>query len=188
MIRYRNNNMMRTYLAIGICGVVVPQAVLAGEVGTAVVEQRTQTFTIRLNGSVGDVTPLFGPVREAEWAPDWSPHFIHPAQGAQCEGVVFTTTDGYGKSRLWLLTTYDVRKGQVEYVVMTPGLTANEIKLRVVSDGEQHCKATITYRRSALMPEGNQEVSKLDAHWAEEQRVHWETAINKALAKGGSHD
>jgi hypothetical protein len=166
----------------------VIQAVLAGEAGTAVVEQRTQSFTIGLNGSVADVTPLFGPVREAEWAPDWSPRFIHPAQGAQCEGVVFTTTSGHGKDRLWLLTTYDVRNGRVEYVVMTPALTANEIKIRVVPDGEQHCKATVTYRRSALVPEGNEEIAKLDAHWAKEQRVHWETAINEALAKGRSHD
>lgn len=164
------------------------QAVLAGEAGTAVAEQRTQSFTIGLNGSVADVTPLFGPVREAEWAPDWSPRFIHPAQGAQCEGVVFTTTSGHGKDRLWLLTTYDVRNGRVEYVVMTPALTANEIKIRVVPDGEQHCKATVTYRRSALVPEGNEEIAKLDAHWAKEQRVHWETAINEALAKGRSHD
>jgi hypothetical protein len=166
----------------------VIQAVLAGEAGTAVAEQRTQSFTIGLNGSVADVTPLFGPVREAEWAPDWSPRFIHPAQGAQCEGVVFTTTSGHGKDRLWLLTTYDVRNGRVEYVVMTPALTANEIKIRVVPDGEQHCKATVTYRRSALVPEGNEEIAKLDAHWAKEQRVHWETAINEALAKGRSHD
>jgi hypothetical protein len=72
----------------------------------------------------------------------------------------------------------------VEYVVITPAFTANEIKIRVVPDGEQHCKATITYRRSALAPEANDEVAKLDAHWAEEQRIHWETAINEALAKG----
>jgi hypothetical protein len=38
------------------------------------------------------------------------------------------------------------------------------------------------------VPEGNEEVAKLDARWAEEQRIHWETAINEALAKGGLHD
>jgi hypothetical protein len=76
----------------------------------------------------------------------------------------------------------------VEYVVMAPPFTANEIKIRVVPDSEQHSKATITYRRSALAPEGNDEVAKLDAHWAEQQRIHSETAINEALAKGGIHD
>ena len=30
--------------------------------------------------------------------------------------------------------------------------------------------------------------AKLDAHWAEQQRIHRESAINEALAKGGIHD
>ena len=179
---------MKNYFAIWACCLALVQAALAGEAGTATVEQRAQSFTIGLNGSVADVTPLFGPVREAEWAPDWSPRFIHPAQGVQREGVVFTTTSGDGRDRLWLLTTYDLRNGRVEYVVITPAFTASEIKIRVLSDGERHSRATITYRRSALAPEGNTEVAKLDAHWAEQQRIHWETAINEALAKGGIHD
>jgi hypothetical protein len=179
---------MKTYFTIWAWSLALVQAALAGLAGTAVLEQRTQSFAIVLNGSVADVTPLFGPVREAEWAPDWSPRFIHPTQGVQREGVVFITTRGHGRDRIWLLTTYDVRNGRVEYVVVTPAFTANEIKIGVVPDGEQHCKATITYRRSALAPEGNEEVAKLDVHWAEEQRSHWETAINEALAKGGIHD
>jgi len=170
-------------LVILLLGLALVRAVSLGVAVTPAVEQRTKSFTIALNGSVADVTPLFGPVREAEWAPDWSPRFIHPAEGVQREGVVFTTASSDGKDRVWLLTTYDVGNGRVEYVVVTLAFTANEIKIRVVADGEQRCKATITYRRSALTPEGNEEVAKLDAQWAEEQRIHWEQAINEALAK-----
>jgi hypothetical protein len=179
---------MRNSLTILVFGLALVQATSAEAGGTPVLEQRTQSFTIVLNDSVADVTPVFGPLREAEWAPDWSPRFIYPVKGAQREGVVFTTKSVNGKDRLWLLTTYDVRNGRVEYVAITPAFTASEIKIRVVPDGEQRCKATITYRRSALAPEGNEEVAKLDAHWAEEQRIHWETAINEALVKGGAHD
>ena len=179
---------MKSYLTMWACCLALVQAASAGEAGTATVEQRAQSFTIGLNGPVADVTPLFGPVREAEWAPDWSPRFIHPAQGVQREGVVFTTTSGDGRDRLWLLTTYDLRNGRVEYVVVTPAFTFSEIKIRVLSDGERHSRATITYRRSALAQAGNTEVAKLDAHWAEQQRIHWETAINEALTKGGVHD
>ena len=180
---------MGTVLMMLGCGVIQSQAAGAGAAGGAVsLEQRTQSFTIELKGLVADVTPLFGPVREAEWAPGWTPRFIHPATGAQHEGVVFTTASANGKERLWLLTAYDVKEGRVEYVFITPGFTANEIKIRVVPDGEKQCKATITYRHSALVPEGNEEVVKLDGHWAEQQRLHWEAAINAALAKGGSHD
>jgi hypothetical protein len=96
---------MKNYFTMWACCLALVQAALAGEAGTAMIEQRAQSFTIGLNGSVADVTPLFGPVREAEWAPDWSPRFIHPAQGVQREGVVFTTTSGDGRERLWLLTT-----------------------------------------------------------------------------------
>jgi len=151
---------MRNYLALSAWGVALFQSVLAGQGGRTALEQRTQSFTISLNGPLADVTPLFGPVGEAEWAQEWSPHFIHPAQGGQEEGVVFTTTSGHSKDRLWLLTAYDVREGRVEYVVVTPELTASQIKIRVVPDGEEHCKATITYRRSALKPAGNEEVAK----------------------------
>ena len=179
---------MRLYLTICTLGCAVVHAVSAGEAGTAV-EQRTQSFTIRLNGSVADVTPLFGPVREAEWAPHWSPRFIYPAEAVQREGAVFTTAAVNGTDRFWLLTTYDVANGRVDYVVMAPAFTANEIKIRVIPDGEQRCKATITYRRSALAPEGNEEVAKLAPQWGERQSVHWETAINAVLAKKvGGHD
>src|SRR6266516_2426578 len=123
---------MNTYFTKWTWGVALVQAALAGEARRAVVEQRTQSFTIILNGSVPDVKQFFVPVREAEWAPDWSPRFIHPAEGVQREGVVFTTSPGHGRDRLWLLTTYDVRNGRVEYVVVTPAFTANEIKICVV--------------------------------------------------------
>src|SRR5215468_7001743 len=161
------------------------QAATARAVDMVSLEQRTQSFTIVLKGSVTDVTPLFGPLREAEWAPSWTPRFIHPSEGAQQEGAVFTTTSDNGKERLWLLTTYDVKRGRVEYVFVTPGFTANEIKMQVLPVGEKQCKATITYRHSALVPEGNQEVAKLDTHWGERQSAHWETAINAVLAKKG---
>jgi hypothetical protein len=179
---------MKTVLMILGCGLMLTQTAAAGAARAAALEQRTQSFTIMLKGAVADVTPLFGPAREAEWAPTWRPRFIHPPEAAQREGTVFTTASADGKERLWLLTAYDVKEGRVEYVFVVPGFTANEIKIQVVPDGERQCKATITYRHSALAPEGNEEVAKLDGHWAEQQRVHWETAINAALAKGGAHD
>ena len=170
------------------CGLILIQVAMADETAAPLLEQRMQSFTIELDGSVTDVTPFFGPIREAEWAPGWSPRFIHPAIAAQREGVVFTTTGDHGRERLWMLTAYDVYNGRVEYVVMSPAFTVSEIKIRVAPDGKQRCKATIMYRRSALSPEGNDEVVKLDSHWSEEQRIHWEAAIDEALAKERIHD
>src|SRR4029077_11762293 len=131
-------------------GAIVIQLPATRAVGAEALEQRTQSFTISLKGSVADVTPLFGPVRETEWAPSWTPRFLHPAEGAQREGAIFTSVSSTGTERLWLLTAYDVKEGRVEYVFIAPGFTANEIKIRVLPDGDRQCKATITYRHSAL--------------------------------------
>src|SRR5438045_4813145 len=86
-----NGILMVCLLVLGLA-----QGALGGVAEAPVLEQRPRSFIIALNGSVTDVTPLFGPVREAEWAPEWSPRFIHPAQGVQCEGVIFTTSPTAG--------------------------------------------------------------------------------------------
>jgi HSP20 family molecular chaperone IbpA len=143
-------------------------------------KQQQRSFTIRLDAPVADTTPLFGPVREAEWAPGWTPQFAYPRGGGQIEGAVFTTTSN-NQRRIWMLTTYDEKQGRIDYVVVTPGVTANEIKIRISPDGLNHSRATITYRHCSLAMEGNKEVEKLDEAWAEQQRSHWEVAINDAL-------
>lgn len=145
--------------------------------------QQTQSFTIVLHATVADATPLFGPVREIEWTPEWAPQFLHPAGGAQRGGVVFTTTTSTGREQLWMLLDYDVAAGRVEYVNVSPGFSATQITIRTVPDGDRRCRATITYRRSALVAAANEEVNQMDAHWAEQQRPHWEAAINAVLAK-----
>jgi hypothetical protein len=88
--------LMRTILLkilpFGIC--LLATGILADALP---LQQQAQSFTITLQGSVAEITPLFGPVREQEWAPDWAPHFIYPAQGGQEEGAVFTTTSANGQ-------------------------------------------------------------------------------------------
>ena len=181
-----NMNVLRSNFK-WVAALIFIAGVFAASATQPTLGQRTKSFTITLNGPVSLVTPLFGPIREAEWAPGWRPHFLHPLEGKQGEGAVFTTQSTNGRERLWLLTEFDTDRGRVDYVVITPGFTANEIYIRVVDDGKKQSRATITYRHSALAPEGNDEVAKLDDHWAEEQRAHWESAINAVLGKQ-SHD
>ena len=151
--------------------------------GVSDLKHGEQSFTIRLNGSVAEVTPLFGPVREAEWAPGWTPEFAYPPNGNQAEGAVFTTKGDSDEKRIWLLTTYNEQRGQVVYVVVAPGASVSEIKIVVSPGGPNNARATVTYRRTALTAKGNPEVEKLNQGWAEQQRNHWESAINQALLK-----
>lgn len=151
-------------------------------------EQRTQSFTVTVKGSVAEATPLFGPVRESEWAPTWKPHFLHPSAGAQEEGAVFTAVSGDGKERLWLMTGFDANAGQVDYVFISPGFTAAELKIRLVSDGPERCKVTVTYRYSALSAQGNEEVAGVNSDWAEQHRRHWQHGLDTLAETRASHE
>jgi hypothetical protein len=85
---------------------------------------------------------------------------------------------GDGRERLRLLTGFDANAGQVDYVFVSLGFTAAELKIRVAPDGADKCKVTATYRYSALAPQGNQEVAKLNADWAEQHRIHWQHGLD----------
>lgn len=146
--------------------------------GATQLKQSTQSFTVIVEGSVPQATPLFGPVRESEWAPTWRPHFLHPPQGAQQEGAVFTALSGDGRERLWLMTEFDPNAGKVDYVFVSPGFTAAELKIRLAPDGARTCKVTVTYRYSALTAQGNEEVARLNSQWAEQHRIHWQRALD----------
>jgi hypothetical protein len=150
----------------------------------AVLAQQIQSFTVSLQAPVTEATPLFGPMREAEWAVQWTPHFVNPPEGKQREGVVFTTRDHQGRERVWVMTEYDVKEGHVSYAVVTPGFVVMTLKIRLRPDGNRRSKATITYQCSAMVPEANGEVNQHDRQWARQQRIHWERAINAVLAKG----
>lgn len=147
--------------------------------------QAVQSFTFRLHAPAAEALPLFGPVREAEWEPHWTPQFLHQSGGAQAAGAVFTIS-GPHSGVLWVLTDYDVEAGRVAYVTIVPDRVLTEIQIRVAPDGSRPtaCRATVTYRKSALSADGNDVVRQMDAAWAAHQQPHWEEAINKVLDKG----
>ena len=154
----------------------------AGAAGSSpMLEQRVQSFSIQLDGSVAEVTPLFGPVRESEWAPAWSPCFLHPPVPNQTEGAIFTTSAHDGHERLWFLTTYNPATGRVAYLTINPRVVSDQITIEVAAAEANRSNAIVTYRRSALSSSGNAEVVRLNAQWAADQRLEWESAINAAL-------
>lgn len=154
--------------------------------GRAPLAQSTSTFTLALNAPMDRAFPMFGPVREAEWAPGWAPTFLYPAEGAQRGGTVFTTAGGHGLhagTQLWVLTDYDATAGRVDYVVLSAGVAVVEIKIRLAPDGPQRSRATVAYRRTALAPAANEHVAGFTRQWESEQQAHWQQAINLALEK-----
>lgn len=144
--------------------------------------QATATFGLSLNAPAARAFPLFGPVREAEWAQGWAPSFLFPRGGVQQEGAVFTTPGVHGHSGLWVLTDYDATSGRIGYVIVSPGNMLTQIRIQVAPEGATRSRATVTYRRTALSAASNAQ-APFPRQWEDEQRVHWEHAINAALGK-----
>jgi hypothetical protein len=136
---------------------------------------------MRLSGRVQDLAPLFGPVREKEWSPEWSPTFAHPSTPAQEEGVVFWTVTPHGRA-LWTLTEYAPDEGRIGYVVVIPDYALTDIKIRLVADGDAAC-VTVSYRRSALTAAANGYVDEFAKHFAAEG-PHWQAAIARTIQAG----
>jgi hypothetical protein len=134
-----------------------------------------------------DVTfPLFGPVRESEWAPEWAPAWIYPSMPRQSsEGAVFTTTLRAGVAT-WVMTSYDVEERAVEYVNFIPGYRVTQISITVRPDTTATSIARVSYRVTALSHEG----SAFVAHCAKEfpsEGPHGEKSINDSISKSGLH-
>jgi hypothetical protein len=141
-----------------------------------------RSFVVHLDAPFVEAVPLFGPVGEREWALDWSPHMIFPADGSfPAKGSVFTTAGKHG-DEIWILAGYDAQNGFVSYLVVLPGYLVTEIEIHVQKQGENKSSAEVTYGKTALSPGGNHMVAafleNVDGHAA-----HWEHAINEALRK-----
>jgi hypothetical protein len=143
------------------------------------------SIELHLNASADAAFPLFGPVRESEWAPDWSPTWIYPAVPLQsAEGAVFTTSHRTEVAS-WVMTVYDTDKRTIEYVNFTPDYRVTQIFITVRPDTAATSIARVTYRVTALSPEGGEFV----AHFAKEfpgEGPHWEKAINDSIRKNHS--
>ena len=139
-------------------------------------------FVIQLDAPLDQAVPLFGPVGEREWAPDWAPHMIYPADGSfPPKGSVFTSSGKHGEE-IWILTAYDAQDGLISYLVILPGYLVTEIEIHVKKQGEKRSSAEVTYRKTALSEGGDDMVASFSQD-AGSHAAHWEHAINEALRK-----
>jgi hypothetical protein len=145
-----------------------------------------RSFTIHLQAPPAEVLPLFGPVGEREWSPQWAPHFIFPSDGAGvARGAVFSTADEHGE-QTWVLTAYEPQGGYLSYCIFWPGVAVSELEIHVRKAGDETSTAEVLYRHTALAPEGDALVPRLAEHHGA-MGPHWERAINEALRKRRQH-
>jgi hypothetical protein len=136
------------------------------------------SIALHIHASADHAFPMFNPVNESRWDPDWKPTFVGGMRVAS--GLVFTTHDENGRTP-WLLDRYDTNRRVIRYVLVHPR-TLSTIDITVIPDGAKASVATVTYTRTALDTGGVASVRSLARHFPG-QRPHWEQAINATVSR-----
>ena len=142
-------------------------------------EHAEASIVLHLPAPPSVVFPLFGPVRESEWAPHWNPTILYPLDRSQKAGMVFTTGH-HGQDEVWVLTTYDETALQIKYVIVSEGQNAAQLDISLKGIGEKETEATVTHRLTSLSEAGDGFVKDFAGQFPLE-RDHWEHAISARL-------
>ena len=143
----------------------------------------SRTGTIRLAGAIDKVFPLFGPVREKDWAPGWDPEIVYPAGAEVAEGMVFRTHDKSGET-FWVITHFDAAGHSIAYANVTPGYIVNRIMIHCTAAGANETECSVTYAHVALSEHANNFIEHMDDKAYAAKMTHWQEAINHRLTTG----
>jgi hypothetical protein len=143
----------------------------------------SKTATILLNENIENVFPLFGPVREMEWADGWEPQILH-ANDEVAEHMIFRTKASNIQEECyqWIITRYEPQQHSIEYAV-----SANERVWFIAVDCKRYDKqtlATVTYTYIGLSEAGHQRNREALEKMFTANLTDWEEAINYYLRTG----
>ncbi len=145
----------------------------------------SRTATIHLSGPLAEVFPLFGPVREKDWAEGWDPRVIYSTTGLLDEHMVFQTKTEYPgreSDKTWVVSRYDPKSAFIEYTVSTSA-RLYWITIRCEQDGgAEATRAEVTYTFTALTEAGEALIEKAARDMFARELKDWESAINAYLA------
>jgi len=142
-----------------------------------------RTFEFIAFAPLSRVAPLFGAMRERDWAHEWNPVFVWPDASQDREGMVFTVAHGH-KQSVWVNTQYDPEHGRFQYVYVIPDVMATLLTLRL-EPREAHTIVRARYERTALSPEGSSIVESM-AQQDDRAAPDWERQVNSYLKQAGN--
>jgi hypothetical protein len=148
-------------------------------------EHIKQSATIHLDAPINKVFPLFGPIREKDWAYGWNPQVIYPGDTLVAKQMVFRTQGGLHGSPetyTWVIVNYEPLQSTIEYMV-----SASErlwfITVSCRPSGSDTL-ATVTYSYTGLTEEGNRKNKQAIIDMFASELKDWEAAINHYLKTG----
>ncbi len=140
----------------------------------------SNTFQFVIRAPLHRAAPLFGPEGERGWAgANWNPDFLYPQPGKDVQGAVFTIQRG-SQASIWVNTLFDPEEGRMQYVSFVPGVVVSTVDVRLTALGTSSTSVEVTYVRTALDVEANEDVQTMGKS-DRESGPHWQQAIESCL-------
>ena len=149
------------------------------------------TFDVLVHAPYEETAVLFSPEGERAWAgKHWDPQYLHnpapgPAPNQDKQGAVFTITHRGGLKAVWVTSQRDLQSQHFQYVYFIPGIMAATIDVRFQVIDAGTTRATVTYARTAITPEGDEHV-KLMTEGDQAAGKEWQSAIDEYLKTASS--
>jgi len=143
--------------------------------------RKIASFTV--HAPIEKVFPLFGPIREKEWAAGWEPEIIFSNSDEADEHMIFKTSGKHHDEEfLWIITQFRPEEHLVEYTVSTVDRIWF-VRVQCESRNEETL-ATVSYTYTGLNNRGNEmNMEALDKMFAN-NLADWEEAINYYIKTG----
>lgn len=147
----------------------------------------SKSRTFILEGGLGQVFLLFGPVREMDWAEGWDPKILAGDPDHVAEHMVFRTESGHSEDRspaTWIVSKYDPDRAHIEYTVYThTRLWWIAVSCRALK-GVAATEATIEYTYLGLDEEAKRHNRDALERMFRHDLKDWQAAINHYLRTG----
>jgi hypothetical protein len=144
-----------------------------------------RSATIHLQATIDKAFPLFGPIREKDWAYGWSPEVIYPNDTLVERHMVFRTHGGLHGSPetyTWIVVNYEPLQAMIEYMV-----TASErfwfitVSCSAAGSGTD---VTVTYSYTGFTEEGSRRNDLAITDMFASDLEDWQEALNHYLTTG----
>jgi hypothetical protein len=141
---------------------------------------------------VEEVFPLYGPVKETNWAPGWEPQWLYPAKtiaesSVPEPGWTFITGSSTEK-KLWYIQNADFTLHEISYIVLWPERMVYRIDINARPSVDPTLRkngtsTAVKYDFVGISEGGNAEVMKRTGRAIDhaKEMEHWRQAIQGYL-------
>jgi hypothetical protein len=134
-----------------------------------------------LPGPPQETFELFSPLGERLWVPGWNPELVHPPGAPWERGLIFRTREERGEA-VWIVTTLDEDRHEVEYYRVEAGRYVARVHVRCTASAERQTDVRVIYTFIGLSETGNQDIAAMSSEAYVEKMRRWQGWITTYLS------